>query len=204
MHSLMRVCTSHSIQKSKQAFVRRSAGGARRQTGNSSQALQTVYEVSSMGVLCDSQANLANTTTISPAGLLLSSRLAGYMAVADEVRLDRVDIEFIPVLGRGASGRCAAYIERDPTAAAVATVDLASDQRESVAGNASQKFVLHWRPQEPLDREFNLLNPGTVSLGSVILLGTQLADPGVPTADMPNRFVYMKKIHVWMTIRGRP
>ncbi len=200
MHALMRVCTSHSIPNSKQ-ISRRSAGGARRQSGNSSQALQTVYEVYSSTVSCDGSANVSDTTALTPAGLLLPARLTGYRAVADEVRLDRVDIEYIPVLGKSGSGRCAAYIERDSTAAAVATVILASDQRESVAGAVSQKLVLRWRPQEPLDREFNLLNPGTVSLGNVFLLGTTLADSG---AALSNYVVYIKKIHVWMTIRGRP
>ncbi len=146
-------------------------------------------------------AAVSDTTTISPAGLLLAARLAGYQAVADEVRIDRVDVEYQPVLGRSGSGRVGAYIERDPTAAAVATVELASDQREAVSGNVSMPYVLHWRPQEPADREFNLLNPGSTALGKVILLGSVIADSGTA---VNNYVVFIKRVHVWMTIRGRP
>jgi len=146
-------------------------------------------------------AAISDITTISPAGLLLAARLAGYRAVADEVRIDQVDVEYQPCLGRAGSGRIGAYIERDSTAAAVATVELASDQRESVSGNVSVPYVLHWRPQEPADREFHLLNPGSTALGQFIFLGTAIFDANTA---VNNYVAFIKRVHVRMTIRGRP
>jgi hypothetical protein len=138
---------------------------------------------------------------ISPAALLLAGRLAGYQAIADEVRIDFVRTTLTPVLGASSSGRSALYIERDPAAALVATVNLADDQRERVVGRVHQPLQISWRPQEPNDLQFNLLNPGTVSLGKFGLVGDNITDAN---AANYSGVVYNVQFLVAMTIRGRP
>lgn len=139
---------------------------------------------------------------VTPAGLLIAARLSAYQGVADEVRIDSVTVTLVPVFGMTASGRVAFYLERDPAAAAVATVELASDQREVVTGRPQQTLRLSWRPQEPADREFNLLNPGTVSLGLFTIVADSLANSGVAVPIATN--VFTARIVTRMTIRGRP
>jgi hypothetical protein len=138
---------------------------------------------------------------ISPAALLLAGRLAGYQAIADEVRIDFVRTTLTPVLGASSSGRSALYIERDPAAALVATVNLADDQRERVVGRVHQPLQISWRPQEPDDLQFNLLNPGTVSLGKIGLVGDNITDAN---AANYSGTVYNVQFLVVMTVRGRP
>ncbi len=89
------------------------------------------------------------------------------------------------------------YLERDPAAAVVATQALALDQREVVTCPMWQSTKLVWRPQEPADKAFELLNPGTTGLGTMFLLG------GNSTAT-PNVQVGFLTVEVWATIRGRP
>lgn len=142
------------------------------------------------------------TFALDPAVLITAARLAGYQAVADEVRLDSIVFNYVPHLGSTAGGRLALYIDRDPAAAAVATVSAAKDQREVVSGCVRDHLSLTWRPQEPDDRQFNLLNPGTTSLGSFVLIGDALTDAGVA---LPNGTIFgTTEYVVRMTLRGRP
>lgn len=145
---------------------------------------------------------MSQTFTISPAGLMLAARLTGYQALADEYRIDLASLTLQPLHGSNSSGRAVLYIERDPLAAAVATVELASDQRERVILSARDTASLSWRPQEPADKEFQLLNPGTTSLGSFKVVGDGFYVQGaIPAAAVT---IWTAVFRVALTIRGRP
>jgi hypothetical protein len=141
--------------------------------------------------------------TITPSALLAAARLAGYQSLADEIRLDHIKFTLSPVYGNNAAGRMCLYIERDSAAAIVGTVNAAMDQRELSSGGLKDKLSITWRPQEPLDHEFNLLNPGTVSLGKFCIIGENLAD-GAGVAIPNATVIYTIKVDLRFTIRGRP
>lgn len=126
---------------------------------------------------------------------MLAARLAGYQALRDQIRIDRVRITLHPIFGADTEGQTAIYVERDPTAAVVATVALASDQFESKTGHVYMPLSLEWIPQQPTDRTFNLLNPGTVVLATVFVYGASMP------ASLP---VYNYTVELWATLRGRP
>jgi hypothetical protein len=133
---------------------------------------------------------------VSPAGLLLAARLAGYQALRDQIRIDRVVVCLIPTQSASTgTGQTAIYIDRDPTAATVANLALACDQFEKVHDVNWRPLVLTWRPQQPVDRTFNNLNPGTVSLATFNVVGNQM-----PASSQ----VYMQEVTVYATLRGRP
>lgn len=139
---------------------------------------------------------LSYQVNVSPAGLLLASRLTGYQALRDQVRIDRVIISLIPTQSASTgTGQTAIYIDRDPTAAIVANLALACDQFEKVHDVNWRPLVLCWRPQQPVDRTFNNLNPGTVSLATFNVVGNQM-----PASSQ----VYMQEVTVYATLRGRP
>ncbi len=164
--------------------------------------LQQVLEVTSNVFPTTGLGVLSQTVGIDPVSLLLAARLTGYRALADEVRIDLVSMTLDPIHGTSSSGRAVMYIERDPTAAIVGTVDLASDQRERVIGSVRDRLSLTWRPQEPTDREFNLLNPGTTSLGSFQVLCDNVYVQG--TIAPNSTPIWTRVIRVALTIRGRP
>jgi len=140
---------------------------------------------------------------VSIAQLLLTARLNGYQAVADEVRIDHVTVQLYPVYGTAAAGQVALYLERDATAAVVASFALASDQREKVVGSIRDRLSLDWVPQEPDDYDFNLLNPGTVAKATFYLVGANLADGGgtaIPNATT----IFTTRVITDFTLRGRP
>jgi len=141
--------------------------------------------------------------TITPSVLVVAARLAGYQAIYDEVRIDKIHVTLHPILGSTTAGRVAFYLERDPAAGAVGSVALALGQRELAQGSIRNTLSLNWAPQEPADWEFNLLNPGTVSLGKFVVMADSLAD-GAGVA-LPNATtMYTADIRVAMTLRGRP
>jgi hypothetical protein len=140
---------------------------------------------------------VAISIALTPSAMFTAARLAGLRALHDEIRFDRVTMELIPQLGANTVSTTALYIERDPTAAVVGTIELAASQFESVNGPLNRPIALTWRPQQPQDRAFNLLNPGTVSLGTFYGVGgSATVTPSVPA--------YLIHIHVWATVRGRP
>ncbi len=167
--------------------------------------LQQIHEVwGTQVVIAAAAGTISQSFAISPAGLLLAARLAGYQTLADEVRIDLANVVLTPVLSRTAPGRVTMYIERDPTAAVVATVDLASDQRERFVGSVRDPLSLTWRPQEPDDLQFNLLNPGTTSLGKFCVVGDSIKRSDGVTATVGGELVFTAQIRVAMTLRGRP
>ncbi len=132
---------------------------------------------------------------VSAAGTMLAARLAGYQALRDQIRIDRVRVTLHPIQGADTEGQTAIYVERDPTAAVVATVALASDQFECKTGHVYNELAIEWTPQQPTDRNFNLLNPGTVVLANVYVYG----------ASMPSSAaIYNYTVELWATLRGRP
>jgi len=106
-----------------------------------------------------------------------------------------VRVTLHPISGADTEGQTAIYVERDPTAAVVASVALATDQFESATGHVYQTLTLDWMPQHPTDRNFNLLNPGTVVLATMYVYG----------ASMPaTTAIYNYTVELWATLRGRP
>jgi len=194
--------SKRSNPKNFSNLLRRPATG--KSGGVTIQALQKVTESFSQNILTTGAAVGSITlAAIDPAGLLLATRLTGYRALADEVRIDEVQFHLKPVYGSSSSGRCCMYIERDPTAAIVASVSLAQDQREQRSFALYEPASITWRPQEPADYEFNLLNPGTTSLGSVFLVADTMQVPA--GTNLPNgTIMYTLTITVKMVIRGRP
>lgn len=157
--------------------------------------LLSIYERQSSVVNSDAGGLIAGTVPISAAGLISAGRLAGYQALRDQIKIIRVTVTLAPFSGTGSTGRTVVYVERDPTAAVVGSVYLASDQFESRSAMAWEQNALTWRPQQPTDYLYNLLNPGTVVLANMYLKGSGYA---ATTA------CYTQIIEVWAVLRGRP
>jgi hypothetical protein len=158
--------------------------------------LERVYETYTATTITSNASGIsAASWVISPAGLLLAARLTGYQAIRDQMRIDKVQIVIHPMASASTPGLIVMYVERDPTAAVVATPVLALDQFEVRSAQSWKPLQVDWKPQAPSDKEFQNLNPGTVSKGTFFLLGN-----GAPvTTPIANATV-----HVWATLRGRP
>jgi hypothetical protein len=153
------------------------------------------YERTTTQVASTAGGLLAQTVPVSPAGLVSSGRLTGLQALRDQARINRVKISLRPMRGTDSEGLCCLYIERDPTAAVVATTALACDQFERAIGQAWNSVVLEWRPQQPTDLVFGLLNPGTSVLANIFLVGTGFE---------ASYNAYEMIVEAWFTLRGRP
>jgi hypothetical protein len=139
---------------------------------------------------------IAQSIPIRPSSLLLAARLAGYQALRDEIRIDSVRVEWLPLLSASTgTGTVCMYIERDPAAAIVASTTLAMDQLEQSNASGWKPINIRWGPQQPSDFAFNLLNPGTVSLGTVQFVGG-----GLPATAACG----LIRITLSATLRGRP
>jgi Zn-dependent M16 (insulinase) family peptidase len=139
---------------------------------------------------------VSSSIDLDPAVLILAARLAGYQALRDEIRIDGVKAIYEPYLSASTgTGSLAMYIERDPTAAIVASYALASSQYESTTFRSWDNGTIVWRPQQPSDYAFNLLNPGTVKLGKIQIVGQ-----GLPVSVD----VGATRILLSATLRGRP
>jgi Zn-dependent M16 (insulinase) family peptidase len=139
---------------------------------------------------------VSSSIDLDPAVLILAARLAGYQALRDEIRIDGVKAVYEPYLSASTgTGSLAMYIERDPTAAIVASYALASSQYESTTFRSWDNGTIVWRPQQPSDYAFNLLNPGTVKLGKIQIVGQ-----GLPVSVD----VGATRILLSATLRGRP
>lgn len=157
--------------------------------------VERVYERNTTLISSNGAGQVSLTVPVSAAGLMLAARLAGYQALRDQVRIDRVKITLHPINGTDSEGQTCVYVERDPTAAVVATVALASDQFESRTASSWQPLSIEWYPQQPTDLNFNLLNPGTVVLSNVYVYGASLP------ASLP---AYNVTVESWLSLRGRP
>lgn len=170
----------------------------------SNSVLQQVHETHSIPIQTTAGGVCSTLiSAIQPSGLVLAARLAGYQAIFDECRIDFIKVTISPLYGSNTRGRVCVYVERDPAAAIVATVDLANDQREKVFGSLYTPLSIGWRPQEPTDHAFNPLNPGTVSLGSLFFKADSLLD-GAGAAIAQASTISTVTIQVAMTLRGRP
>jgi len=157
--------------------------------------IERVYERNTFLVNADGAGHVAMTIPVSPAGLLLATRLAGYRALRDQMRIDRVVVTLHPINGTDTEGQVGVYVERDPTAAVVGSVPLVADQFESVVGQAFKTISLEWLPQQPTDREYLLLNPGTDVLSNIYVYG----------ASFPASLAtYNVTVESWTSLRGRP
>jgi hypothetical protein len=165
--------------------------------------MERIYERTSITV-GGTGTGVASATlfNVSPAGLISASRLSGYQALRDDVRIDRVRVTLRPTVRGTCTGRCALYVERDPTEPLSATVPLAMDQFELCYGNVDQELVLEWRPQEPLDLEFQPLNPGTSVLAAFNLVADTLTAGGLALGAAS--VIFSGTAEVWATLRGRP
>lgn len=157
--------------------------------------IQKVYERNTTILASDAAGHVTMTIPVSPAGILLASRLSGYQALRDQARIDRVRVTLSPINGTDTEGQTAIYIERDPTAAIVATVALAADQFESEHKNVWKPLSLLWTPQQPSDHTYNLLNPGTVVLANIYIYGASI--PATVNC-------YNVTVESWISLRGRP
>jgi hypothetical protein len=165
--------------------------------GRQVRLLQRIDERTDLTISSDGAGNISAGYAINAANLIIAARLAGYQAIRDQFRIDRVRFTLIPSLSASTGvGRVAHYIERDGTAAAVANVNLASDQLESSVDVSWKPQVLEWFPQQPSDLAFYVLNPGTTTaLATYFIVGT-----GLPATTV----IYTLRIEVRMTLRGRP
>lgn len=191
---LTRRCTSPSVSIKS---ISRQYGGSAKTTVPRPLAFGEMKIVESNSFALSSTAGgaLASSYSVAPAGIILAARLAGYQALRDECRIDRVMAHLLPIQGTGASGQVCMYIERNIADAPVATFALANDQQEKVAGHVSRPLTLNWLPREPADHEFNLLNPGTVSLAEFQIVASGL------TASTA---YYTLQLVFYATLRGRP
>jgi hypothetical protein len=156
---------------------------------------EDIYERDTFYIASDAGGAVASTKVISPAGLILAARLTGYQALRDQVRIKKVQVHLKPIASASTPGLGVLYIERDPAAAVVATPQLALDQFEVTSCQAWNALSLTWKPQQPSDRAFQNLNPGTTSLGSFYLLGTGF------TVSAP---IWNMTVKIWAVLRGRP
>ncbi len=159
------------------------------------QALEPGYERSTITVTSNASGVVAQTIAVSPSGLISAGRLAGYVALRDQIRINRVRVNIHPTQGADTEGISVLYIDRDPAAATVGSVSLALDQFERSSGAAWADYSLTWKPQQPTDHNYNLLNPGTVTLANIYLLGSYF-----PSSTL----VMDVSVEVWFTLRGRP
>jgi hypothetical protein len=173
----------------------------RRNFSSSSPLFQSIRERTTTAVTSIAGGSIATSLGISPATIITAARLTGYRAIADEIRIDYIRLNLTPILGAASTGRTVLYVERDPNAAIVATVALADDQREKVIGRVNTPLSICWRPQEPTDREFQTLNPGSHSLGTFQIVSDQITD-ATATAFVGN--CYSQQLLVYATLRGRP
>jgi hypothetical protein len=156
---------------------------------------RTTYDVSTTGV-----GVISMQWNGSPTGTVLAARLAGYSAIRDEYRFDRVKYTFRPIFKGTVSGRVVAYLERTPAQGPVATVDLAQDQLEKATGSLDSVVSLSWTPQQPSDRAFASLAAGAIY--KLTMVGDSLSSSAVA---VPNATViYSLTVEVWFTLRGRP
>jgi hypothetical protein len=172
-----------------------SSSSRRGSKASSGHALESHYERYTVGLTSDASGNVAATVPVSPAGLVLAARLTGLQALRDQARIDHVRITIRPFLGTDSEGMWVLYTERDPAAAVVATMPLALDQFEVASGRAWDKVVLDWKPQQPTDLLYGLLNPGTVVLSNIYVKASALP-VSIPAAEMV--------VEAWFTLRGRP
>lgn len=164
---------------------------------NVAYSLERIYERYTTIVNSTVTTGASNASwVISPAGLLLAARLAGYQALRDQIRIDRVKLKFHPIASTSTSGLGVLYIERDPAATVVGSFSLALDQFEVASASSWQPMSLLWRPQQPTDRLFQNLNPGTTSLGTFFETGA-----GHGVAALP---IWEVTVCLWATLRGRP
>jgi hypothetical protein len=169
----------------------------------SSQMFEKLYERSSSILETTAVGGLSLTVaSVSPASLISAAHLTGYQAIRDECRIDRVRVSLYPIFSGTTSGRVALYLERDSAASISASYDLAQEQLELAFGRLTDPLVLEWHPQEPLDREFQTLNPGTRVHANYFIVADALAANGAPLAI--NYFVFEAIVETWATLRGRP
>ncbi len=168
---------------------------ARPERGRFGNALQSIYERNTTLLNSDATGHVTSNVPVSPAGTMLAGRLTGYQALRDQCRIEMVRVTLHPITGTDTEGMVGMYIERDPTAAIVATVALIADQFESSVAQAWKTNSVVWHPQQPTDRTFNLLNPGTVVLANIYTYG----------ASFPASIAcYNVTVELWATLRGRP
>lgn len=138
---------------------------------------------------------VTQTVSISPAGIFSAGRLTGYQALRDQCRIEWVKVTLTPIFGADTEGQTGLYIERDPTAAALTGIPNVADQFESAVANVYRRLTITWTPQQPTDRLFNPLNPGTVVLAHVYVYGASIP------ASSP---AYNMIVESMCTLRGRP
>lgn len=193
-----------TVPNSKYTIKRTRRNPSRAPSRGVSTSFYTIHEVYSLPVQTSADGVVSRTlSAIQPSGLILAARLAGYQAIYDECRIESVRVVLTPLYGTNTRGRVVMYVERDPTGAIVASVDLANDQREKVFGNLYTPISINWRPQEPDDHAFNLLNPGTTSLGSFFIKADSLQD-GAGATIVNASTVFTATLYVTVTLRGRP
>jgi len=164
--------------------------------------LQPVYERNTTQLSINGSSFATGTVVLAPDPMIEATRLGGYQALHDEIRIDHITFTLRPRMGASASGVTCMYIDRDPASTIASDEMLATDQYEAVADHVSRPLVVHWRPQEPADREFNLLDPGTVSLGNLFVISNQIAGPAGTL--LTSGVAYDLTTEVWFTVRGRP
>jgi hypothetical protein len=164
---------------------------------------ERIYERTTLSVYASNTGVIAgNFYYVAPSTLILASRLSGYQAIRDDIRIDHVRCTFNPAFKGTTSGRLVLYLERDPTEAVSSTVLLANDQFEKSCGALTDKLVLNWVPQQPTDLAFQPLSPGTAQLAFFTLVADTLSSNGV--AVPITGVIGSLDLELTATLRGRP
>jgi hypothetical protein len=185
---------------------RRGAGFTPRTELGVGELEERVVEKNTFKVSCSTTGQLSSAPVVGgdPAGLLISSRLTGYQALRDDCRIDKVVFDFVPLYSGTVCGEACFYLERQVSDPVVGTLELACDQFEATHAVFGRSQSITWLPQQPSDRVFQSLNPGTTQL--FLLYGVANSDGlgsnGAPFTGV--REVYTVTVTTWMTLRGRP
>jgi len=184
----------HAIKRSRGARVNKSG-----------QVEERVFEKSTLYVTTKADGTLTTFSVAGdPAGLLIASRLTGYQALRDDCRIDKVVFDFVPLFHGTTGGEVAFYIEREVSESVVATLPLACDQFECAHGQFGDCLSLTWVPQQPSDKVFQPLNPGTSPLFNIYGVESSAGLSQNGTSISTAQQIYTVTISTWMTLRGRP
>jgi len=140
------------------------------------------------------------TVSQAPAFLMAAGRFAAFQALFNEWKFTRVDYKFTPAYSGTVGGQVCFYIDRDIAEAIDASVSAAKIRPESSSGTIDKVHRISWVPREPLDHEFQALNPGNQPTATLNRLGELLTANAVQIPNATKIFYLTVTLH--MIVRG--
>jgi len=138
--------------------------------------------------------------TVAPDFVMSAARFAAFKALFNEWKFTRVDFRFVPVNGGTVGGQVLFYIDRDTAEPIDGSLSLAKIRPESVSGPINRTMRLSWVPREPLDNEFQAMDPGTAGTFVLHRIGELMTANGV---QIPNATkIYYAVLTLHMVVRG--